>query len=228
MTAAAPQTEPLQQLNRFITVEGGEGGGKSTQIRLLAEALQATGQSVRLTREPGGAPGAEEIRRLLVEGEPGRWTPQSEALLHFAARADHLERVIRPALASGQWVLCDRFADSTIAYQGYGHGLDLTWLQELRRQVVGASEPGLTLILDLPIDIGLARAASRQAPSATCGEDRYERMDRGFHQRLRGGFLAIAAAEPARCKVINADRPVDMIAADLRAAVAQHFSLALG
>jgi dTMP kinase len=229
--AQQPQSGPLP--NRFITFEGGEGGGKTTQIRLLAETLKAAGQSVHLTREPGGAPGAEDIRRLLVEGEPGRWTAESEALLHFAARADHLARVIRPALASGQWVLCDRFADSTIAYQGYGHGLDLAWLQALRQHVVGPSEPGLTLILDLPVDTGLARAAARaashqQATSTTSAEDRYERMDRSFHQRLRDGFLALAKADAARCKVINADRPVEAVAADLRNLVAQRFSLSLG
>ena len=215
-------------LNRFITLEGGEGGGKSTQIKLLAEALQAAGEAVCLTREPGGAPGAEEIRRLLVEGEPGRWTAETEALLHFAARADHLARTIRPALAAGKWVLCDRFADSTIAYQGYGHGLDLDWLRDLRRQVVADSEPGLTVILDLPVETGLARAAQRQGPAASQAEDRYERMDRSFHQRLRDGFLALASASPERCKVIDASQPVAAIAVQLRALVSNRFGLKLG
>src|SRR5690349_6248781 len=140
---------------RFITFEGGEGGGKSTQLRLLAEALRQAGETVVTTREPGGAPGAEEIRKLLVEGEPGRWPAEAEALLHFAARAEHLAAVIRPALKKGQWVLCDRFADSTLAYQGYGQGLDLGWLQVLRTRVVGETEPGLTLVLDLPVEKGL-------------------------------------------------------------------------
>jgi dTMP kinase len=231
MPAAGPQHNATIPASRFITVEGGEGGGKSTQLRHLAELLQAQGEAVCLTREPGGAPGAEDIRRLLVEGDPGRWTAESEALLHFAARADHLARVIRPALAAGQWVLCDRFADSTIAYQGYGHGLDLAWLQGLRRHIVGPTEPGLTIILDLPVEIGLARAARRQQPglaSSQAAEDRYERMDRGFHQRLRDGFLAIAAAEPGRCKVIDAGQSVDEIARDLRSLMTQRFALKLG
>jgi dTMP kinase len=229
MAAGAPTANENPKSNRFITFEGGEGGGKSTQIRLLADALRQAGQAVRLTREPGGAPGAEDIRRLLVEGEPGRWTPDTEVLLHFAARADHLDRVIRPALAAGEWVLCDRFADSTIAYQGYGHGIDLGWLQTLRHRVVGTTEPSLTIILDLPLETGLSRAANRhQTATGQAAEDRYERMDRSFHQRLREGFLAIAKAEPGRCKVIDANRPIAAIAADLRSVMAHHFALDLG
>jgi dTMP kinase len=228
MAAAAPDRPSSQGPSRFITFEGGEGGGKSTQIRLLANALESLGQVVRLTREPGGAPGAEDIRRLLVEGEPGRWTPETEALLHFAARADHLDRVIRPALAEGHWVLSDRFADSTIAYQGYGHGLDLAWLETLRRRIVGATEPGLTVILDLPIEVGLARAAGRaQANDRASAEDRYERMDRAFHQRLRDGFQIIAKAAPARCRLVNADRPLEQIAMEIRTIVADHFAITL-
>jgi dTMP kinase len=225
----ASGADPRQSPLRFITFEGGEGAGKSTQIKHLAEALRTTGHDIRLTREPGGSSGAEDIRRLLVEGEPGRWTAETEALLHFAARADHLERVIRPALASGAWVVCDRFADSTIAYQGYGHGLDLDWLQQLRQRVVGQTEPGLTLILDLPVETGLARAAQRHGAAAASqsAEDRYERMDRTFHQRLRDGFLAIAKAAPQRCKVINADRPVEVITRDILTVVAQHFAIKL-
>jgi dTMP kinase len=225
----ATGADPRQSPHRFITFEGGEGAGKSTQIKHLAEALRATGHDIRLTREPGGSSGAEDIRRLLVEGEPGRWTAETEALLHFAARADHLERVIRPALASGTWVLCDRFADSTIAYQGYGHGLDLGWLQQLRQRVVGEAEPGLTLILDLPVETGLARAAQRHSAAAgsQAAEDRYERMDRTFHQRLRDGFLAIAKATPQRCKVIDADRPAAAITRDILTLVAQHFAIKL-
>ena len=171
-----------------------------------------------LTREPGGSPGAEEIRRLLVEGETGRWTPPTEALLHFAARADHIARVIAPALAAGKWVISDRFADSTIVYQGYGQGLDLAWLQALRRTVVGALEPGLTFVFDLPVATGLARAQADQ---------RYERMGTDFHERLRAGFRAIAVAAPERCIMIDAAQPVAEVQAALRAVLAQKYGLRL-
>jgi dTMP kinase len=224
--ASPPAPKDAGRSSRFISFEGGEGAGKSTQVRLLAEALRAAGEKVVLTREPGGSPGAEEIRKLLVEGLPGRWTAEAEALLHFAARADHLDKIIRPALSDGNWVLCDRFADSTIAYQGYGHGLDLEWLGMLRRQVVGATEPGLTVILDLPVETGLARAAARQ-PGGAAAEDRYERMDKSFHQRLRDGFLAIARQAPDRCHILAADGPVGDVALAIRQLVGRHFGLDL-
>jgi dTMP kinase len=208
----------MAQPPRFITFEGGEGGGKSTQLKRLAEALRHAGEAVVATREPGGAPGAEEIRRLLVEGEPGRWAPEAEALLHFAARAEHLDKVIRPALARGEWVLSDRFADSTLAYQGYGQGVDRDWLNQLRRRVVGETEPGLTLVLDLPVETGLGRSREQQ---------RYERMGHAFHARLRDGFLAIAKAEPARCVVIDASRGLDAVAADVRAAFGRRYGIAI-
>jgi dTMP kinase len=204
--------------SRFITFEGGEGAGKSTQARALAEALRATGADVVLTREPGGSPGAEDIRRLLVEGKTERWTPPTEALLHFAARSDHIARVIAPALAAGKWVISDRFADSTMVYQGYGQGLDLAWLKALRQAVVGQTEPGLTFVFDLPVETGLKRAQADQ---------RYERMGLDFHQRLRAGFKAIAAAEPTRCVMIDADRPIEVIQSDLRAAVAARYGVSL-
>ena len=209
MPAANPRS-------RFITFEGGEGAGKSTQARKLDEALRAAGQDVVLTREPGGSPGAEDIRKLLVEGETGRWTPTTEALLHFAARADHIARVISPALAAGKWVISDRFADSTIVYQGYGQRLDLNWLEALRRTVVGDIEPGLTFVFDLPVETGLKRAQADQ---------RYERMGLEFHQRLRAGFQTIAAAAPDRCVMINADRAIDAIQSDLRAAIAAKYGV---
>jgi len=186
---------------RFITFEGGEGAGKSTQLRRLAETLRRRGVDVVTTREPGGSPGAEQIRSLLVSGEPGRWDGMTEALLHFAARRDHLRAAVWPAIEQGKWVLCDRFADSTLAYQGYGHGLPHEAIRDLYRLAVGDFAPDLTLILDLPVEAGLARAAGRGG-----AEDRYEKMDLGFHQRLREGFLAIAAAEPGRCAVVPADR----------------------
>lgn len=187
---------------RFITLEGGEGGGKSTQARLLADALHADGVSVVLTREPGGAPGAEQIRRLLVEGDVGRWDPMTEALLHVAARRDHLVQTVWPALADGKWVISDRFSDSTLAYQGYGHGLGVEPLERLHMLAVDGFLPDLTLILDLPVEEGLRRAAGRG------GEDRYERMGGDFHQRLRDGFLAIARRHPDRCRLIDATAAV--------------------
>ena len=184
---------------RFITLEGGEGAGKSTQARRLAAALRGAGLDIIETREPGGSPGAEEIRRLLTAGEPARWSPMAETLLHFAARADHVRRTIRPALAAGRWVCCDRFADSTMAYQGYGHGIDRDFIARLAVAVLGDLRPDLTLIFDLPVEQGLARAAARSGH-----EDRYEKMDRSFHEALRRGFLDIAGQDPQRCVVIDA------------------------
>jgi dTMP kinase len=184
---------------RFITLEGGEGAGKSTQARRLATALRGAGLDIVETREPGGSPGAEEIRRLLTAGEPARWSPMAETLLHFAARADHVRRTIRPALAAGRWVCCDRFADSTMAYQGYGHGIDRDFIARLAVAVLGDLRPDLTLIFDLPVEQGLARAAARSGH-----EDRYEKMDRSFHEALRRGFLDIAGQDPQRCVVIDA------------------------
>lgn len=193
---------------RFITLEGGEGAGKSTQLRLLADALGSCGIDVVVTREPGGSPGAEEIRALLVSGETGRWSGMTEALLHTAARRDHLERTVWPALDAGRWVLCDRFFDSTMAYQGYGLGLGREPIAALQRVALGDFRPDLTLILDLPVEAGLRRAAERRG-----GEDRYERMDVAFHRRLRDGFLDIASREPERCAVIDAAHPVEVVQA---------------
>lgn len=190
---------------RFITFEGGEGAGKSTQLARLCEVLHERGLDVVGTREPGGSPGAEEIRHLLVSGEPGRWDALCETLLHFAARRDHYIQTIEPALARGDWVVCDRFADSTMAYQAYGLGVEKSFVRGLYEQVIGGFAPDLTIILDLPVELGLARAAARG------GADRYERMDKEFHQRLRDGFLAIAQAEPDRCAVIDADQDMDRV-----------------
>jgi dTMP kinase len=191
---------------RLITFEGGEGAGKSTQLARLAQALADRGLGVVTSREPGGSEGAESIRSLLVSGETGRWDGVTEALLHFAARRDHLIRTIWPALDRGDWVLCDRFADSTLAYQGFGHGLDPEVIGTLYRIAVGHFAPDLTLVFDLPVEIGLERAGRRGGP-----EDRYERMGLGFHQRLRQGFLGIAAANPLRCAVIDAIPAPDVV-----------------
>lgn len=193
---------------RFITLEGGEGAGKSTQTRALVTALAARGLPVLATREPGGAPGAEAIRTLLVEGEPGRWDGLTEALLHFAARRDHVLAAIRPALRSGCWVVCDRFADSTMAYQGYGHRLGRPAIESLSALTLEGLVPDLTLIFDLPVAEGLARAGGRAG-----AETRYERMDRDFHERVREGFLDIAAREPGRCAIIDATAPEQAVTA---------------
>ncbi len=205
---------------RFITLEGGEGGGKSTQARRLAASLESEAGEVLLTREPGGSPGAEQIRGLLVDGEVHRWDAVTETFLHFAARRDHLVNMVQPALARGAWVISDRFADSTMAYQGYGHGVDRDAIAELYRICVGSLKPDLTLILDLPVEAGLARAAGRGG-----GEDRYERMDVAFHERLRQGFLEIAGRDPARCVVIDAARGEDEVHAQIIAAVRERMAL---
>jgi dTMP kinase len=203
-------TTDTARQGRLITLEGGEGAGKSTQAKRLGAFLRGLGLEVTETREPGGAPGAEAIRALLVEGDPGRWTPLAETLLLSAARADHLARTVRPALAAGHWVVCDRFTDSTLAYQGFGHGLDAARLRVLNALVTEGLTPDLTVILDVPVDAGLGRADRRAG-----GEDRFERMGRDFHERLRRGFLAIAQAEPHRCVVIDATADVDSVAATI-------------
>jgi dTMP kinase len=207
---------------RFITFEGGEGAGKSTQARRLAAALRRSGHQVLETREPGGSAGGEEIRRLLTTGAASRWSPMAETLLHFAARADHVARLIRPALAGGQWVVCDRFADSTVAYQGYGHGIDRDFIARLAAAVLGELMPDLTLIFDLPVEQGLKRAKTRAGL-----DDRYEKMDVAFHEKLRQGYLAIASAEPARCVLVDATGDEEASWAQLVAAVKQRLALAI-
>ena len=192
---------------RFITFEGGEGTGKSTQVRRLAERLRQEGREVVTTREPGGSPGAEEIRRLLVTGGAERWSPVAEALLLYAARSDHLDRVIRPALARGAWVLCDRFADSTRAYQGAAGGVASGLLAVLEHEVVDGDAPDLTLVLDMPAEAGLGRASGRGG-----AENRFESKAVGFHARLREAFLEIAVAEPERCAVVDAAGGEDEVA----------------
>ena len=201
---------------RFITLEGGEGAGKSTQIARLADWLKARGREVVTTREPGGAPGAEMIRKLLVEGPAERWDGTTEALLHFAARRDHLRLTVWPALKRGAWVISDRFADSTRAYQGYGHGLDLTMLARLYEIAIDGFRPDLTLILDLPIETGLARAVARRS-----AETRYESLPRDFHERVHDGFAEIAKSEPVRCAIIDASRDIEAVAAAIARVVAE-------
>jgi dTMP kinase len=205
----------------FITIEGGEGAGKSTQLVRLAGALRRTGREVVATREPGGTEEAEAIRALLVGGAPGRWDPLAETLLHYAARAQHVARLVRPALERGAAVLSDRFADSTMAYQGFGQGVPRGTIRAIHAASLGRFAPDLTLILDLPVETGLARAAGRQATN------RYERFDAGFHARVRAGFLAIAREEPGRCVVIDASRPPDAVWAAIVAAVSGRLRLDL-
>jgi dTMP kinase len=198
----------------FITLEGIDGSGKSTQARRLAEALRAEGRDVALTREPGGSPGAEEIRRLLVEGDPDRWSAETEILLFTAARRDHLEKTIRPALAAGRIVVSDRFADSTRVYQGAARG-DLRALVDQLHQMAIGIEPDLTLVIDMEPEAALARGLARNS-----GEDRFEDLGAGFQTSLRAGFLALAAAHPERCRLIDGNREANAVARDIRAAVA--------
>lgn len=194
------------QRGRFITFEGGEGTGKSTQARLLSERLTASGVTVVATREPGGSVGAEAIRALALTGAADRWSPVSETLLMYAARADHLERLIRPSLAKGAWVVCDRFYDSTRAYQGAGGGAPTELIDTLQAQVAGGDRPNLTIVLDVSVELGMQRARGRDAL------DRFELMDRGFHERLREGFLRIAREDPDRCVVVPASAAPDEVA----------------
>ena len=203
----------------FITLEGGEGAGKTTQQSLLAKALRAKGLEVLTTREPGGSPGAEDIRRLLVEGEVERWTPMSETLLLLAARNDHLARTILPALEKGTCVVCDRFSDSTVAYQGGGLELGADMVRELSGPVVGEMAPDLTLILDIEVEAGLQRAETRVNGEAGNHIQRCERMDKEFHERMRQCFLDIAAQEPGRCVIIDAAQEMDKVHGDIMAAL---------
>lgn len=196
---------------RFITLEGGEGTGKSTQSARLAARLRETGLDVVATREPGGSPGGEEIRRLLVSGAVERWSATAETLLLYAARADHLERVIRPALGRGAWVVCDRFADSTRAYQT---DAPPSLLSTLEHEVVGEDRPDLTLVFDLSPEDGLARVARRGE-----GATRFEARAADFHARLRGVFLEIAQADPERCALIDASPDADAVSAAVWATV---------
>jgi len=191
---------------RFITFEGGEGTGKSTQAKRLVARLNAKKIPSVLTREPGGSPGAEEIRNLLLQGDPARWEPLTEALLFYAARADHTDRTIKPALASGKWVVCDRYSDSSYAYQGGGRGLNRETVRRIEAIAIDDFKPELTIILDLDPEIGLARVASR-----THKETRFEEFDIEFHRRMRKAFLDIAKRAPERCVVIDANQDVDAV-----------------
>jgi len=206
---------------RFITFEGGEGSGKSTQAKRLFDGLRARGVDVLMTREPGGSPFAEQMRELILNPGIAPHTPLSEALLFYAARADHLHKTIRPALGVGRWVICDRFSDSTRVYQCDAGGLPLDVFNALEQMVVTLTFPDLTFILDVPAEVGLARAATRRLAQALSGDapDAFEKRDVEFHERLREGYLAIAKAEPHRCHVIDGTREPDAIFAEIWAQV---------
>ncbi len=205
----------------FITFEGGEGAGKSTQVDRLVPRLATLGREVVRTREPGGSLGAEAIRGLLVAGETDRWSPIAETLLMYAARRDHIERVILPALERGAAVVCDRFADSTRAYQGVAGGAPAGLIEALERHVLDGAWPDLTIVLDLPVETGLARAAARASV-----ENRFEAKGLDFHRRLREAFLAIARTEPDRCVAIDGARAPDAVAAAVWAAVSDRLGRA--
>ena len=201
---------------RFITFEGGEGTGKSTHIKLLAERLKPQIRELLVTREPGGTPEAEAARALLVSGEAGRWTATAEALLNYAARESHLTQAIRPALQRGGLVLCDRFMDSTRAYQGYAADCPMSLIDALEEIIVGTTRPNLTLVFDLDPQMGLSRAKGRKGVG---GEDRYERKGMAFHQRVREGFLEIARLDPRRCRIVDASEEVETVSAKVWAMV---------
>ena len=204
---------------RFISFEGGEGAGKSTQVKRLADRLQSQGHGVVVTREPGGSPGAESIRALVLRGDADRWSPVTETLLMYASRRDHIERVIRPALARGTWVVCARFADSTRAYQGAAGGTDPGLIAALETFILEDIRPDLTLVFDLPAEVGLARAHARAG-----AEMRFESKGRAFHERLREGFRAIALSEPDRCVVIDAAADMDSVEQAVWRAVAERLA----
>lgn len=199
---------------KFITIEGGEGAGKSTQARRLVETLRLRGLEVIETHEPGGTYGAEAIRDILLSASGQDWEPLTEALLHFAARREHLSKTIVPALEHGNWVVSDRFADSTMAYQGYGLGLGREMIDALYKLSIGTFKPDATIILNLPVEEGIARIRSRGRQL-----DRYETMDLGFHRRLQQGFLEIAELDPNRCVVVDASAAIDVITAKILEAV---------
>lgn len=208
-------TKPARGI--FISVEGGDGAGKSTQISLLADLLRKQGRTVLVTREPGGSPGAELIRALLVKGDKDRWSPLTEALLMYASRRDHLEKTILPALKRGDVVITDRFADSSMAYQGVAGGVGAEALSTLHHIVVGDDGPDLTIILDAPAEMGLARA------DATGGETRFEQKGAAFQEQVRAAFLNIAKENPQRCALVDASGDKAAVASRIEMLVKQKF-----
>ena len=198
----------------FISVEGGDGAGKSSQIRRLADRFRAAGESVTVTREPGGSEGAEAIRELLLNGPADKWSPLAEALMMYAARAEHLDKVIRPALARGEIVITDRFADSTMAYQGIAGALGERTVKAIHALVVGEDDPDLTIVLDVPVEIGLSRAAARRG-----ADMRFESKGAAYQQKVRDAFRKIAADNPARCVIVDASAGEEAVFAAIAAAI---------
>jgi dTMP kinase len=205
----------MNKPGKFITVEGGEGAGKSTNLSFIQQLLEAAGKEVVFTREPGGTPLGEEIRELLLGHKHDGMSDDTELLLMFAARAEHLARKIKPALASGSWVLCDRFTDATYAYQGGGRGIAHDHIAVLEQWVQGELRPDLTLLLDLPVETGLERAGKRSAP------DRFESQASQFFNAVRQGYLDIAAAEPERVKLIDASQSLEEVQAQIEAVITE-------
>ena len=204
---------------KFISFEGGEGGGKSTQAARLAGFLRGVGLDVIETREPGGTEQGEQLRDLLVQGDPDRWSPFSELLLMTAARTEHVNRVIEPALAAGTWVICDRFLDSSLAYQGIAGGLGLDTVGALQQKAVGAAMPDVTFLLDLREEAGLQRAEKRG------GAARFEKKDGGFHSKVRDGFLALAAENSERIVVVDAEDTFDAVWGQIEGEMKSRFKL---
>ncbi len=213
-------TNPKQ--NRMMVIDGVDGSGKGVQSRRLLQALIDAGETAILTREPGGSAAAEEIRQLLVKGEPEKWDAMTELLLMYAARRSHLRDTIWPALAAGNWVVSDRYADSSRAFQGIAGELGLSTVEQVHRLVVGEFEPALVLILDIPESIALARARQRGDD-----EDRFEKKGNDYHARVRAAFLQIAESDPTRYRVINADQDIDSVNRDIIRSVNARFSLQL-
>jgi len=208
--------------NRMIVIDGVDGSGKGVQSRRLRQAFVNAGENVILTREPGGSPAAEEIRQLLINGDPDKWDDMTELLLMYASRRSHLRDTVWPALDAGQWVISDRYADSSRAFQGIAGNLGLDTVEQIHRLVVAEFEPALVLILDTPVEIALQRTRDRGA-----GEDRFERKGDAYHDRVRSAFRQIASDRPANYRIIDAAQDMDSVCADITATVNAYFALQL-
>ncbi len=222
MPGCRMHTSAASRKGHFITFEGGEGSGKSTQLKLLSSAFEKSGLPFIATREPGGSQNAEKIRSLLVSGDIDSWDPLTETLLFTAARSDHVGRLVKPAIAEGKTVICDRFFDSTLVYQGIGKGLGTDYINSLHHMVFGNFMPDLTLILDIDPEVGLKRAEERSG-----NENRFEQLDIKFHQNIREGFLQIAKNEPQRCVVLDATKDSSILHKEITATISQKCGILL-